>query len=92
MLNYGNIYYASTATGKSTLANKYKNVIDMKSTIYKYVGEKGNSEQRKSNPNRILNPQWPQNYFEVLKKVKDEYNYIFLMKKFFLFFHDKKLY
>lgn len=46
--------------------------------VYKYVGEKGNNEKRKSNPNRILNPQWPQNYFEVLKKVKDKYDYILI--------------
>ena len=37
----GIFIYAFTATGKSTLAKKYKNVIDMESVNYKYLNEKG---------------------------------------------------
>ncbi len=74
----GIFIYAFTATGKSTLAKKYKNIIDMESVDYKYLNEKRNNEERKSSSDRILNPQWPQNYFEALEKVKDKYDYILI--------------
>ena len=74
----GIFIYAFTATGKSTLAKKYKNIIDMESVNYKYLNEKRNCEERKSSFDRILNPQWPQNYFEALEKVKDKYDYILI--------------
>ena len=74
----GIFIYASTATGKTTCAKKYKNVIDMESTSFKYLNEKGNNEARKSLPNRVLNPLWPNNYFEELEKVKDKFDYILI--------------
>ena len=74
----GIFIYAFTATGKSTLAKKHKNIIDMESVGYKYLNEKINSEERKSSSDRIPNPQWPQNYFEALEKVKDKYDYILI--------------
>ena len=33
----GIFVYAFTATGKSSVSKKYSNVIDMESTLYKYV-------------------------------------------------------
>ena len=33
----GIFIYAFTATGKSTVTKKYSNVIDMESTLYKYI-------------------------------------------------------
>ena len=74
----GIFIYASTATGKSTCGKKYKNVIDMESTVYKYLNEKGNDETRKSNPDRIPNPSWPQNYFQALEEIKNKYDYILI--------------
>ena len=44
----GIFVYAFTATGKSLLAKKYKNVIDMESTIYKYVSQNSEDESLKS--------------------------------------------
>ena len=73
----GIFVYAFTATGKSTLAKKYKNVIDMESTLYKYICD-CEDEKSKGSDDRVLNPNWPQNYFEALEKVKDSYDYILI--------------
>ena len=73
----GIFVYAFTATGKSTLAKKYSNVIDMESTIYKYIGATEEKEASKSTK-RELNEKWPENYFEALDKVKDMYDYILI--------------
>ncbi|MBQ9319055.1 MAG: hypothetical protein IJR82_05430 [Bacilli bacterium] len=64
---------AFTATGKTSLARNYKNVIDMESTKYKYLGEC--SENLKST-NRDINNDWPNNYFKALNSVRDKYDYI----------------
>lgn len=73
----GVFIYSFTATGKSTLSKKYKNVIDMESTIYKYLGEEKENETLKGTE-RIINKDWPNNYFKELKKVKDKYDYILI--------------
>ena len=64
---------AFTATGKSSLAKKYKNVIDMESTNYKYIG---NCDESKKSTNREINKEWPTNYFKALESVLDKYDYI----------------
>lgn len=74
----GIFVYASTATGKSTCAKKYKNVIDMESTKYKYLDQNAEDESAKSTKSRTLNPAWPKNYFDALKEVKDKYDYILI--------------
>ena len=71
----GIFVFAFTATGKSNVAKKYKNVIDMESTLYKYIGNDLEDESLKSTP-RFLNEEWPKNYFKALKEVKDKYDYI----------------
>ena len=73
----GIFVYAFTATGKSLIAKKYKNVIDMESTIYKYVSQNSEDESLKST-NRKLNSAWPQNYFDALNEVRDKYDYILI--------------
>lgn len=65
---------AFTATGKSSLARKYKNVIDMESTLYKYTD--GSNDENKKSTNREINKEWPNNYFKALESVKDKYDYI----------------
>ena len=52
--NMGIFVFAFTATGKSTVAKKYKNVIDMESTLYKYIGNDLEDESLKST-SRFLN-------------------------------------
>ena len=73
----GIFIFAFTATGKSTVARKYKNVIDMESTYYKYMDNNDEDESHKSTV-RNINKEWPNNYFDALKRVKDEYDYILI--------------
>ena len=62
----GIFIYAFTATGKTELNKKYKNVIDMESTKYKYIGKV--DETSKSTP-REINKEWPNNYFKALDAI-----------------------
>lgn len=52
--------------GKTTLASKYKKVIDLESSSYKwvYLSDVDNldHEQRKGLQDRVVNPSWPSNY------------------------------
>ena len=73
----GIFIYAFSATGKSTVAKKYSNVIDMESTLYKYLGVFQEDESLKSTE-REINQQWPENYFNKLMEVKDKYDYILI--------------
>lgn len=70
----GIFVYAFTATGKSTVAKKYSNVIDMESTLYKYIGISNEDESMKSTI-REVNKEWPENYLKALIQVKDKYDY-----------------
>lgn len=73
----GIFIYAFTATGKSTVSKKYSNIIDMESTLYKYINIDGEDETLKSTP-REINKDWPNNYFNALNEVKDKYDYILI--------------
>lgn len=73
----GIFVYAFSATGKSSLAKKYSNVIDMESTLYKYVGDFKEDESLKST-DRQINKEWPENYFKALKEVMHRYDYILI--------------
>ena len=73
----GIFVYAFTATGKSTVAKKYSNVIDMESTLYKYIGISNEDESMKSTI-REVNKEWPENYLKALIQVKDKYDYILI--------------
>ena len=72
----GVFIYCYTATGKSTLGRKFANVVDMESTRYKY-GEQIENEQKKGTK-RVVNPDYPNNYFKALEAVKDLYDYILI--------------
>lgn len=73
----GIFIYCYTATGKSTLGKKYSNVIDMESTIYKYMDSSTEKEADKG-LKRERNPEFPENYFKALEEVKDKYDYILI--------------
>ena len=65
--------------GKTTLAKKYNNVLDLESTIYKWDNtgfEHLTDEQKKGNKDRKENPDWPGNYIEALKKGMEEYDIV----------------
>ena len=71
----GVFVYCYTATGKSTLNKKYANVIDMESTIYKYINTPIEIEKEKGTK-REINNDYPNNYFKALENVKNKYDYI----------------
>ncbi|MBO5348280.1 MAG: hypothetical protein J6A89_00430 [Clostridia bacterium] len=58
------------AIGKSTLAKKYENVVDLDSANYKYIidSQMANipEEQRKGLKTRIKNPDYPLNYYNAI--------------------------
>lgn len=73
----GVFVYCYTATGKSTVGRKYSNVIDMESTLFKYVNTKAENEQDKGTI-REIDKDYPANYFDALMSVKDKYDYILI--------------
>ena len=73
--NLGFLIGGFKAIGKSTLAKKYSNVIDLESSNYEYLMTeemKGiPTEKRKGLKNRIKNSEWPLNYYnEIISNLK----------------------
>lgn len=56
--------------GKTTIAKKYSNVVDLSSTPFHYVvSESEITEKLKGNTKMLSkNPLWPQNYIDAIKK------------------------
>lgn len=58
------------AIGKTTLAQKYKNVVDLESSSFKYIIDdelkKLSIEERKGLKSRKLNPEYPENYYQAI--------------------------
>ncbi len=73
----GIFVYAFSATGKTTVAKKYSNVIDMESTLYKYDNVIEEDETLKCTK-REKRKDWPENYFRLLEEVKNQYDYILI--------------
>lgn len=68
------------AIGKTTLYNKYENVIDLESGDYTWDNtglEDIPVEKRKGNAvKRDPNPDWPNNYFEAIMDAREKYDII----------------
>jgi len=66
--------------GKTTLANKYSNVIDLESSKYQYVYPEPTTQEEyeklKANQNREINPEYPKNYVEAIKDAMTKYDVI----------------
>ena len=65
--------------GKTTLAKKYKNVIDIESSPYKYDYsglDKSNLEVLKGRSNRIRNKDFPMNYITAIKEAIETFDYV----------------
>lgn len=65
--------------GKTTLAKKYKNVIDLESCPYKYDYSNiapEDFEKMKGCKDRIRNKDYPKNYVEAIKKATEEYDVV----------------
>lgn len=65
--------------GKTSLANKYKNVIDLESSLFKYVvGDDAaeNFESQKGRKDRKLNKNYPENYIAAIKDACKHYDIV----------------
>ena len=70
--------------GKSTMAKKYDNVLDLSSTKFHYlIDEESLTESLKGREKSVLqkNPQWPQNYIDEILKVKDDFKIVFVLAR-----------
>lgn len=73
------IISAFPGCGKTTLGNKYKNVIDLESSLYKYFFDKDITrkeiEERKATP-REKNPEYPKNYIKAIQEAIKNYDIV----------------
>ena len=70
--------------GKTTINDKYSNVIDLDATPYVYDDSNLmhlTVEERKGRDDRLPNPAWPENYIEAIKKAKEKYNIILVWER-----------
>lgn len=76
------IIIAGFATvGKTFLSQKYKNILDLESSPYKYDYsgyEKNNYEKLKGTSDRKENKEWPYNYYNAIKEEQNNYDIIFV--------------
>jgi len=98
----GKIIAAFAGVGKSFIRKKYENILDLESTYYKWL-ENGvanlTEEERKGNKNRVLNPNWPQNYITEILKQKDNYDIVLIQlsherlknEQIFEYFNENKI-
>lgn len=74
----GILICAFATCGKSYLAKKYSNVIDLESSNYKYINNQTNTisvEERKGTT-RQLNKEWPFNYYKAIEENLYKYDII----------------
>jgi len=69
------------AIGKTTIGNKYNNVIDLDHASFKWLNEI--TEESKGTA-RYKNPEWPSNYYKALKQAQKEYDIILTSMPWFL--------
>ncbi len=65
--------------GKTFLAKKYKNVIDLESSPYKYDYtnvSKSDYEKMKGQSGRILNENYPQNYVDAIQDARKKFDIV----------------
>lgn len=78
-MSKGIIIASFGAIGKTTLQQKYKDVIDMESGMYQWdnVGfEDIPYEKRKETTDRKKNKEWPQNYFKAILEAQEKYKIV----------------
>ncbi len=78
----GIIMAAFAGLGKSYVGSKYKNVLDLESTYFKWKTDAAidglGVEERKGVAGRVLNEAWPQNYIEEILKQKENYDIVLI--------------
>jgi len=72
------IIIAGFATcGKSVLRKKYKNVIDLESSLYKYkIHNDGLTAEQRKATKREANNNWPQNYYDAIEQACKKYDVV----------------
>ena len=77
------IIIAGFATcGKSVLGRKYKNVLDLESSVYRYANyDKSLSVEERKGTKREINSLWPQNYYDAIKDAVEEYDIVLVQLK-----------
>lgn len=70
------------AIGKTTLAKKYDNIVDLESSNFKYIIDdnlkKIDVEKRKGLNSRKLNPLFPNNYYNAIIDSMKKYDYVLI--------------
>lgn len=73
--------------GKTTVEKKYPGrVIDMESSDFKWLygdsqTESMEKEARKGTANKRINPEWPTNYVEAIKKVAEQFDVVLISQQ-----------
>jgi hypothetical protein len=83
---------AYVGTGKTEMAKRYERVFNPSSDDYRYIFDKELPlEQRKSNPNRIENPDFPNNFIKVVSEgLKKNIVLLALTQKLFSLYQSKE--
>lgn len=79
----GIIIAAFATCGKSYLGKKYKNVIDLESSNYKYISNETNDNlvEEIKGTTRQLNKDWPLNYYKAIEENLSKYDIILVQLK-----------
>lgn len=79
--------------GKTTMAKKYNNVLDLFSTKFHYlIADDSLDEDLKGNESNLKpHPNWPQNYIEEIQAVKDKYDVVFVLARDYILEEMNKL-
>lgn len=75
----GKVISVFAGLGKTTVGNKYKNVLDLRSSVYRcdYSNIKEEDyEKLKCSKSRIPNPNWPINYLQAIIKAQENYDLV----------------
>ena len=71
-INKSIIISAFSCLGKTYLGQNYKDILDLEASLYKWIYFDENLakeiEKRKGIKERKINPNWPQNYLEILNR------------------------
>lgn len=80
-MSKGIIIAGFATVGKTYLSKKYKNILDLESSIYKYdyIGyENVDYEKLKGTLGRKENKEWPYNYYKAIEEEQKNYDIIFV--------------
>ncbi len=79
----GVIIAAFATCGKSFLGKKYSNVIDLESSNFKHtnIGFENIPVEKRKGMKRELNKEWPNNYYQEIKKAIKKYDVVLVQLK-----------